>query len=135
MLEEADAWKDLHAALDDLDSTNVTDLGRRGQRAREIVYGAGLPEDLAREIIAGYRRLQEEYGDDVSLAVRSSATAEDLPTASFAGQQETYLNVHGDGALLRPAVAVTRACSPTARSITGSSEGSTTSSWRCRSAS
>ena len=100
MLEEADAWKDLHAALDDLDSTNVTDLGRRGQRAREIVYGAGLPEDLAREIIAGYRRLQEEYGDDVSLAVRSSATAEDLPTASFAGQQETYLNVHGDGALL-----------------------------------
>ena len=71
MLEEADAWKDLHAALDDLDSTNVTDLGRRGQRAREIVYRAGLPEDLAREIIAGYRRLQEEYGDDVSLAVRS----------------------------------------------------------------
>ena len=47
-----------------------------------------------------YRRLQEEYGEEVSLAVRSSATAEDLPTASFAGQQETFLNVRGDESLL-----------------------------------
>ena len=69
-------------------------------RAREIVYGAGLPKDLADEIIAAYRKLQEEYGNEVSLAVRSSATAEDLPTASFAGQQDTYLNVHGDENLL-----------------------------------
>ncbi len=78
----------------------MTDLARRGKRAREILYGAGLPDDLAREILDGYRRLQEEYGDDMSVAVRSSATAEDLPTASFAGQQETYLNVHGEQSLL-----------------------------------
>jgi len=75
-------------------------LARKGKRAREIVYGAGLPDDLATEILDGYRRLQQEYGEDVSLAVRSSATAEDLPTASFAGQQDTYLNITGAESLL-----------------------------------
>jgi len=100
MLEQAGAWDGLHAALDDLDPEDVTSLARAGKRAREIVYGAGLPQQLADEIIAGYRRLQKEYGEEVSLAVRSSATAEDLPTASFAGQQETYLNVRGDESLL-----------------------------------
>src|SRR5664279_6586529 len=100
MLADAGALDALHAALDDLDSSDVTELARRGKRAREIVYGAGLPEDLAGEIRAGYRRLQEQYGEDVSLAVRSSATAEDLPTASFAGQQETFLNVRGEQSLL-----------------------------------
>jgi len=100
MLREAGAVEQLHAALDDLDPTDVADLARRGKRAREIVYGAGLPEDLASEIAAGHRRLQEQYGEDVSLAVRSSATAEDLPTASFAGQQETFLNVRGEQSLL-----------------------------------
>ncbi len=99
-LEQAGAVKLLHEVLDDLVPSDVTDLARRAKRAREIVYGAGLPEDLAAEIIAGYRRLQEEYGEDVRLAVRSSATAEDLPTASFAGQQETFLNVHGEESLL-----------------------------------
>ncbi len=100
MLEQAGAWEALHEALDALEAEDVAGLPRAGKRAREIVYGAGLPELLADEILAGYRRLQEEYGDEVSLAVRSSATAEDLPTASFAGQQETYLNVHGDESLL-----------------------------------
>ncbi|HUX81964.1 MAG TPA: phosphoenolpyruvate synthase [Halothiobacillus sp.] len=100
MLDKAGAWDALHAALDDLAPDDMGDLARRGKRAREIVYGAGLPDDLAAEIIAGYRKLQEEYGDDVGLAVRSSATAEDLPTASFAGQQDTYLNVQGDESLL-----------------------------------
>jgi pyruvate,water dikinase len=100
MLEEAGARDALHAALDDLDPTDVTDLAKRGKRAREIVYGAGVPEDLAHEIRAGYQRLQEQYGEDVSLAVRSSATAEDLPTASFAGQQDTFLNIRGEESLL-----------------------------------
>ncbi|MEO8850560.1 MAG: phosphoenolpyruvate synthase [Allobranchiibius sp.] len=100
MLVEADAWGPLHAALDDLDPADVHDLARRAKRAREIVYGAGLPKDFATEILAGYRRLREEYGDDVSLAVRSSATAEDLPTASFAGQQDSFLNVTGEHSLL-----------------------------------
>ncbi len=100
MLDQAGAWGALHGALDGLDPANVADLARRGKRAREIVYGAGLPPDLAAEILAGYHALQEEYGEGVSLAVRSSATAEDLPTASFAGQQDTYLNVRGEQSLL-----------------------------------
>ncbi|WP_407689691.1 phosphoenolpyruvate synthase [Mycobacterium sp. HUMS_1102779] len=100
MLDRADAWDALHAELDDLDPADVTALARKGKRAREIVYGAGLPADLADEILDAYRTLQDEYGDDVSLAVRSSATAEDLPTASFAGQQETFLNITGPESLL-----------------------------------
>jgi pyruvate, water dikinase len=100
MLEQGGAWEALRASLDGLEPDDVAGLARSGKRAREIVYGAGLPETLADEILAGYRRLQDEYGEEVSLAVRSSATAEDLPTASFAGQQETYLNVRGDQSLL-----------------------------------
>lgn len=99
-LEQTGAVKLLHEVLDDLDPSDVTDLAQRAKRAREIVYGAGLPVDFASEILAGYRQLQDEYGDDVRLAVRSSATAEDLPTASFAGQQDTFLNVHGEESLL-----------------------------------
>ena len=100
MLHEAGAWEALHKELDSIDPDDVTALARKGKRAREIVYGAGLPSDLANEILDAYRKLQEEYGEDVSLAVRSSATAEDLPTASFAGQQDTYLNIKGEESLL-----------------------------------
>lgn len=100
MLDEAGAWDRLHAELDELDPTDVAALARKGKRAREIVYGAGLPDDLAAEILDAYRKLQQEYGEEVSLAVRSSATAEDLPTASFAGQQDSYLNIKGEESLL-----------------------------------
>ncbi len=100
MLDEADAWRPLHLALDDLKPSEVSDLARRGQRARDIVYGAGLPKDLVDEILEAYTLLKKEYGEDLSVAVRSSATAEDLPNASFAGQQETYLNIKGSENLL-----------------------------------
>ncbi len=100
MLDKAGAWDRLHAELDGLDPADVAALVRKGKRAREIVYGAGLPNDLAAEILDAYRKLQLEYGEDVSLAVRSSATAEDLPTASFAGQQDTFLNIKGAESLL-----------------------------------
>ena len=100
MLGRGGADGALREALAGLDPANVADLAARGRRAREIVYGAGLPDDLAAEILRAYRRLRDQYGEDLSLAVRSSATAEDLPNASFAGQQETYLNVRGDAALL-----------------------------------
>src|SRR6201993_1068570 len=100
MLDRAGAWDALHAELDDLDPSDVTALARKGKRAREIVYGAGLPDDLTAEVVDAYRMLQDEYGEEVSLAVRSSATAEDLPTASFAGQQETFLNIKGRESLL-----------------------------------
>ncbi len=100
MLNEAGAWDRLHAELDELDPADVAALARKGKHAREIVYGAGLPDDLAGEILDAYRKLQQEYGEEVSLAVRSSATAEDLPTASFAGQQDSYLNIKGEESLL-----------------------------------
>jgi len=100
MLDKAGAWDRLHAELDELDPADVAALARKGKRAREIVYGAGLPDDLAAEILDAYRKLQQEYGEEVSLAVRSSATAEDLPTASFAGQQDSYLNIKGEQSLL-----------------------------------
>src|SRR6201998_1586721 len=100
MLDKAGAWDRLHAELDGLDPADVGALVRKGKRAREIVYAAGLPGDLAAEILDAYRKLQQEYGEEVSLAVRSSATAEDLPTASFAGQQDSYLNIKGEESLL-----------------------------------
>lgn len=100
VLGQNNAWLALHDALDSLDSDDMDDLAQRGKRARDIVYGAGLPDDLQAEIIEAYRELKKEYGTNISLAVRSSATAEDLPTASFAGQQDTYLNIAGDEALL-----------------------------------
>ena len=99
-LDQADAWPRLHAALDGLNASDVDDLARRAQRARELIHGAPLPPDLAAQITAAYARLQAEYGPALTLAVRSSATAEDLPTASFAGQHETFLNISGEARLL-----------------------------------
>jgi pyruvate,water dikinase len=99
-LVRGEAWDRLHAILDPLDPSNVTDLARRGKQARDVVYGASFPDGLQAEVLAAYHRLHEEYGSEMTVAVRSSATAEDLPTASFAGQHETYLNVKGDAALL-----------------------------------
>ena len=100
VLAKAHAVEPLREALAGLKTDDMDDLARRGRRAREILYRAALPEDLREEILASYRALRTEYGEEVTLAVRSSATAEDLPTASFAGQQETYLNVHGEERLL-----------------------------------
>jgi pyruvate,water dikinase len=100
VLDRAGAWPRLRAALDGLDINDVEDLARRARAAREIVYSAPLPDDLAAEIIAAYGELRNEYGTALTLAVRSSATAEDLPTASFAGQHESFLNIAGDAKLL-----------------------------------
>ncbi len=100
ILDHNNAWDALHEALDNLDPEDMDDLAQRGKRARDIIYGAELPDDLQTEILAAYHELKTEYGPTLSLAVRSSATAEDLPTASFAGQQDTYLNIAGDDTLL-----------------------------------
>lgn len=94
------AWAQLHEVLDGLNPDNVKDLQARGAKARAIVAACELPYDLRSEIIGDYAKLKEQYGDDVSLAVRSSATAEDSSEASFAGQNDTYLNISGDDALL-----------------------------------
>lgn len=100
-LDQAGAWEKLHQLLDDISPDDLTELKQRARKARQIVYEAGIPDDLHREIIAAYQRLAQEYGEaPLSVAVRSSATAEDLPTASFAGQQESYLNICGEEALI-----------------------------------
>ncbi|MDI1230481.1 MAG: phosphoenolpyruvate synthase [Methylobacter sp.] len=100
VLEHTHSWEALHQALDELNPDDVTDLAKRARKAREIIYAARFPEDLEQQIIAAFKQLKDQYGDDLSVAVRSSATAEDLPTASFAGQQDTFLNIRGDQALL-----------------------------------
>ena len=100
VLDQNDAWKALRETMEGLDPMDVEQLAIRGKRARDIIYSAALPDDLKTEIVAAYGQLKQQYGDSLSLAVRSSATAEDLPTASFAGQQDTYLNIHGEEVLL-----------------------------------
>ena len=100
VLDQSHSWEALHQALDDLNPDDIADLAKRASEAREIIYAAPFPEDLQQQIIQAFTQLKEQYGDDLSVAVRSSATAEDLPTASFAGQQDTYLNVRGNQALL-----------------------------------
>jgi len=100
MLDKADAWEALHEALDTLNPDDVNDLAKRARKARDIVYAAPLFEDLEHEILRAFDQLQGQYDEELTVAVRSSATAEDLPTASFAGQQDTYLNVHSGQALL-----------------------------------
>jgi pyruvate,water dikinase len=100
VLERSRAWQPLQQALEGLDVRDVDDLARRAQRARDIVAGAALPDDLVTEIRAAHAVLLDEYGREATVAVRSSATAEDLPSASFAGQHETFLNVAGETRLL-----------------------------------
>jgi pyruvate,water dikinase len=78
-----------------LDVDDVAALARAGEEIRGWILAQPFPESLEEEIAAGYARLASAAGADASFAVRSSATAEDMPDASFAGQQETYLNVRG----------------------------------------
>ncbi|VAX02965.1 Phosphoenolpyruvate synthase [hydrothermal vent metagenome] len=100
VLDHNNAWPLLHKALDGLNPDNIKDLQARGDAARTIIDGCVLPDDLKAEISQGYERLKQEYGEDLSVAVRSSATAEDSPEASFAGQNDTYLNISSVDALL-----------------------------------
>jgi len=91
----------LQKLFNSFDPTNLTQLNEVSQKARELILKANIPADLKKEILQGYEALKREYGEEVSLAIRSSATAEDSPTASFAGQNETYLNVKGEKELLQ----------------------------------
>lgn len=105
-LTQSGAWEKLHRLLDGLDKRKIKLLGQRAAQARKIVYAATDTKALRDEIATAYRRLEQEYGANVAVAVRSSATAEDLPTASFAGQHESFLNIRG----ARQAVEACRRC-------------------------
>jgi pyruvate,water dikinase len=99
-LDKAGAWAALHDALDGLDKSDTAALRAAGERCRRLVYDAGLPPEAEAEARAAWRDLAAESGAGFSVAVRSSATAEDLPGASFAGQHDTYLNVVGEDAAI-----------------------------------
>ncbi|MFA5770996.1 MAG: PEP/pyruvate-binding domain-containing protein, partial [Patescibacteria group bacterium] len=99
--ESADLKTKIKKILKGLDTHDIKDLMKRGEEIRKLIISVPFPKDFADEIISAYKTLSAQYkskGTDV--AVRSSATAEDLPDASFAGQQETFLNVTGDKDLL-----------------------------------
>lgn len=87
-------------ALSSLDINDTQALAETGAKIRQWIVNAELPHNFISEIEHAYRQLEDEYGLGVDVAVRSSATAEDLPDASFAGQQETHLNISGSGELL-----------------------------------
>ncbi len=95
LLKHAGIEDEIKQVLSDLDTDDMHNLAERGEKCRNIIRHATFPDDLREAIIEAYQKMEAEYGENVDVAVRSSATAEDLPDASFAGQQETYLNIHG----------------------------------------
>jgi len=96
LLEKSGVKDELYRILRNVDVKNVRKLAVAGQRARDLILHCGFPPELQVEIAKAYQKLSRQYGEQgVDVAVRSSATAEDLPDASFAGQQETFLNIRG----------------------------------------
>ena len=95
LLKETWADKKIKGILSDLDTSDLDNLAQRGARVRSLIKSLEFPEDLTKAIIESYKKMEKIYGKNVDVAVRSSATAEDLPDASFAGQQDTYLNIFG----------------------------------------
>ncbi len=99
--EANDLKKKIKKIIKGLDTHNVKDLMARGAEIRKTIMAAELPQDLQDQVAEAYRKLSKKHGEKNSdVAVRSSATAEDLPDASFAGQQETFLNVQGQEDLI-----------------------------------
>jgi pyruvate,water dikinase len=106
-LRESELEDSIYAELDRLDARDVRALEAAGGSIRRRIRAALLPEAVAREAASAYGELSRRYGEaETDVAVRSSATAEDLPTASFAGQHESYLNVSG----VQPLLEAVRSC-------------------------
>jgi pyruvate,water dikinase len=87
--------KFIKKTLQGLNPRNLKDLAQRAEEVRRSIRSARMPGDLKRAIVSSYLKMEKIYGRNVDVAVRSSATAEDLPGASFAGEHETYLNIRG----------------------------------------
>lgn len=94
-LEENQLKQKIDALLVDLDVDNVIELAKAGKEIQNWIMQADFPQDFERDVESAYEQMIARYGTDISVAVRSSATAEDLPDASFAGQQDTFLNIRG----------------------------------------
>lgn len=100
-LEENNLPDKMHDVLKNLDTHNISNLQSRGKKLREMILAAKMPEEIKKDILLAYKELSLEFKmKNVDVAVRSSATAEDLPGASFAGQQETFLNISGEQAII-----------------------------------
>lgn len=99
LLEQNNLKEEITNLLSNLDTRDVTQLASVGQTIRSLIRNTPLPQEIIDEIAQAYLEMERRYGNSCDVAVRSSATAEDLPDASFAGQQETYLNIHGIGDL------------------------------------
>ncbi len=100
-IDTAGIRDDIKRILSDLDTNDLDNLQERGQKVRRVILDAEFPQELADAVEEAYEKMNKQYGvKAVDVAVRSSATAEDLPDASFAGQQETYLNVQGSHAVV-----------------------------------
>ena len=93
-IAEAGLEEKLRELFAQMDINDVNSLQKTGKKARSLILNTPFPDSLKTAITEAYEELCERYGDETDVAVRSSATAEDLPEASFAGQQETYLNIH-----------------------------------------
>ena len=100
LIKTAGIENDVIDALAGLDTHDMKNLQERGKKVRGIIRNAEFPDALRQAIVEAYKKMEEEYGSNVDVAVRSSATAEDLPDASFAGQQESFLNIKGVDALV-----------------------------------
>lgn len=100
MLDRANAWGALRSLLEKYAAVDPDQQSAIAKKARTIVYDAGLPDEVMRQISAAYIKLSEQYGPQLRVAVRSSATAEDLPDASFAGQHDSFLNIGNKEGLL-----------------------------------
>ncbi len=99
-IEHNNLHQKIAAELEQLDTRNVDALQVSGAKIRQWIMHGAMPDELAVDIREAYKELEAEYGENTDVAVRSSATAEDLPTATFAGQQETYLTIRGTTNLL-----------------------------------
>lgn len=94
-MEETGLMDEIKKILKDLNTHDMKNLSERGEKVRRAIMAAEFPKELKDEIEKAYEKIEKQYGNNADMAVRSSATAEDLPDASFAGQQESYLNIRG----------------------------------------
>ena len=102
LLEENNIKDTIKEILQDLDISDTKNLQERGKKVRELILNSTLPKVLEDEVLEAYSILSKQYSqENIDVAVRSSGTAEDLPDASFAGQQETFLNVNTPKSLLQ----------------------------------
>ena len=100
ILDKAGAKGKIKDILKGLNTSDMENLAERGHKIRELIRNLEMPAEVRRAIIDSYQQMCKIYGQRTDVAVRSSATAEDLPDASFAGQQETYLNIRGEHELI-----------------------------------